>query len=111
MLGTEQHLPMDETMSLKACISTAIIFLATTPSLFSQTEFQPKTLIPKPFPAIKNAPSVEADDPSNDVRDDELVLGVQIGKQARAYPINMLNGPRREIINDKLGNRDIAATW
>ena len=26
-----------------------------------------------------------------------------VGKAARAYPINMLTGPQREIINDRLG--------
>ena len=31
--------------------------------------------------------------------------------QARAYPINMLTGPSREIINDVLGGVPIAATW
>jgi hypothetical protein len=31
--------------------------------------------------------------------------------KARAYPINMLTGPRREIINDELGGKAIAATW
>jgi hypothetical protein len=39
------------------------------------------------------------------------VLGVVVGKEARAYPINMLTNPTREIINDKLGGRAIAATW
>ena len=41
----------------------------------------------------------------------ELVLGVVIGHQARAYPINMLTGPSREIFNDELGGQAIAATW
>ena len=41
----------------------------------------------------------------------ELVLGVVIGDQARAYPINMLTGPHREIINDTINRRPIAATW
>jgi hypothetical protein len=39
------------------------------------------------------------------------VLGVSIGDQSRAYPINMLTGPRREIINDELAGHAIAATW
>ena len=41
----------------------------------------------------------------------EPVLGVVVGDQARAYPINMLTGPHREIINDTLGGSAIAATW
>jgi hypothetical protein len=45
------------------------------------------------------------------VRPNELVLGVVVEGKARAYPINMLTGPRREIINDELGGKAIAATW
>ena len=41
----------------------------------------------------------------------ELVLGVTVGKESRAYPINMLTGPSREILNDTLGGQAIAATW
>lgn len=41
----------------------------------------------------------------------ELVLGVTIEGESRAYPINMLTGPSREILNDTLGGRAIAATW
>ena len=41
----------------------------------------------------------------------DLVIGLTIGTAARAYPLNMLTGPRREIINDELGGRAIAATW
>lgn len=53
--------------------------------------------------------------PVDEVRDmlnpSELVLGVTVGEQSRAYPINMLTGPRREILNDTLGGQAIAATW
>lgn len=42
----------------------------------------------------------------------ELVLGVTVGKEARAYPLNMLNAlPGRKILNDTLGGQAIAATW
>jgi len=45
------------------------------------------------------------------VDDDELVIGVVIDGEARAYPINQLTGPDREIINDELAGTAIAATW
>lgn len=45
------------------------------------------------------------------VNPSELVLGVTVGDEARAYPINMLTGPDREILNDALGGKPIAATW
>jgi hypothetical protein len=73
-------------------------------------EFEPKQVVKKRFPAIVNPRLVPAAE-ALDLRDDELVIGVQIGDSARAYPINMLTGPTREIVNDRLGGRDIAATW
>lgn len=44
-----------------------------------------------------------------DLRDDELVLGVAVGGEARAYPISPLNG--REIVNDVVGGVPIVVTW
>jgi hypothetical protein len=42
----------------------------------------------------------------------ERVLGVTIGKESRAYPVDMLSAkPARKILNDTLGGRAIAATW
>lgn len=74
-------------------------------------EFRPRTLIPRPFPAITKFPVVSAAKAAGRIQDAELVLGVTIGKESRAYPINMLTGPRREILNDTLGGKAIAATW
>ena len=47
----------------------------------------------------------------NQLNPDELVLAVGSGKNGRAYPINMLTGPQREILNDTLGGTALAATW
>ncbi len=79
-------------------------------------EFDPVTVINRSFPAITEVPVARVQDVSNDqsenhVADNELVLGIEIGGEARAYPINMLTGPEREIINDELGGTAIAATW
>jgi len=63
------------------------------------------------FDPIVDAPVIRADEARDRIRPDELVLGVVAGGEARAYPINMLTGPRREIINDTLGGDPIAATW
>lgn len=78
--------------------------------LAAADEFNPRQVV-KPFPAITKPMIVAAEKAEKFVGDDELVLGVEIGKEARAYPINMLTNPTREIINDKLGGRAIAATW
>lgn len=76
----------------------------------SGLNFRPLRVV-KEFPAIKDVPVLSADEVDGQVRDSELVLGVVVGGEARAYPINMLTSPRREIINDNLGGRPIAATW
>jgi hypothetical protein len=72
--------------------------------------FDPKTLL-APVRPIVDAPVVKASEIGDAVYDNELVLGVVVNGKSRAYPINMLCGPRREIVNDSLGNRAIAATW
>lgn len=76
----------------------------------SQRQFRPSRVIP-PQPAIKDASVIKADEVRGQVSGGELVLGVVINGEARAYPINMLTGPMREIINDSLGDHPIAATW
>ncbi len=73
-------------------------------------QFRPRRVVP-PIRAIVDAPHVGAADVDDQVSDGELVLGVVVDGVARAYPINMLCGPRREIINDTLGGFAIAATW
>ena len=77
----------------------------------SERSFEPRTVLRKPIRAIVDAPVLPADQVEDQVSANELVLGVVVGGKARAYPINMLTGPSREIINDHLGNRAIAATW
>ena len=76
----------------------------------SADEFRPRKVV-NAFPAITKPRIVTVDEAGRFVEADELVLGVVSGKEARAYPLNMLTNPTREIINDRLGGRDIAATW
>ena len=73
------------------------------------TDFRPIRVL-KRRPAIVNPPVASADDASG-LDSDELVLGIEIDEQARAYPLTMLNGPNREIFNDQLGDVPLAATW
>lgn len=72
--------------------------------------FNPRVLM-KPFDAIVKVPLLKAADVKDEVLPNELVLGVVVNGKARAYPINQLTGPIREIINDELGGSAIAATW
>jgi len=64
-----------------------------------------------PFPVIQETETIPGKEVKEQVLESELVLGVVVGEEARAYPINMLTGPSREIINDSLGGQWIAATW
>ena len=72
--------------------------------------FQPRVLM-SPRRAIVSAPVLKAADVQQQVLDSELVLGVVVNGKSRAYPINMLTGPSREIIIDQLGGSAIAASW
>ena len=73
--------------------------------------FDPHVVIPTPFPAIKKTNIESVEKASMVLGDGELVLGVSIDGESRAYPITMLCGPTREIINDVLGDTKFAATW
>ena len=73
--------------------------------------FRPQRVIRRPMPPITGVRALAADAVGTRLKDNELVLGVAIDGHARAYPINMLTGPNREIINDQLAGHAIAATW
>jgi hypothetical protein len=98
------------------CNQTALLFLIPLALQLAagadEREFNPRVVIPRVFRAIvePDVVSLKKADGSL-VKNEELVLGVVVGKEARAYPINTLTGPRREIINDQLGGQAIAATW
>ena len=95
------------------CISGAPalwLFLSILEGSPERPAFDPVQIV-SPSPPITDAPVLAASSVRDEVTGSELVLGVVIGKKARAYPINMLTGPSREIINDTLGGTAIAATW
>lgn len=71
--------------------------------------YAPRVVIERAFPAITDPKLIPAD--QSTLGDNELVIGVEVDGEARAYPINQLTGPRREIINDTLAGTAIAATW
>ena len=76
---------------------------------FNRENFRPDQVV-RPFDPIVQPEHVSADVGDKTLGPNELVLGVEINGEARAYPINMLTGPSREIFNDELGNHSIAAT-
>ena len=64
-------------------------------------------------PPRDGIPSIDAPQFINaqaaDLQDDDLVLGLEIGGDARAYPINILNW--HEVVNDKFGELAVAITY
>lgn len=75
----------------------------------SVERYEPRQVLRRPIRPIVNPMIVDID--AADIDDNELVIGVEVNGAARAYPINQLTGPQREIINDVLGGTAIAATW
>lgn len=73
--------------------------------------FQPRDVLRSPVRPLVSVPTLKAESVTDQVNANELVLGVEVNGQARAYPINMLTGPQREIVNDTVAGRAIAATW
>jgi|TARA_B100000959_G_scaffold279329_1_gene339275 hypothetical protein len=95
---------------MKSGLLPFLLLVAGIPFPSSADEFNPRQVV-KAFPAITDPRIVTVGEAGRFVEGNELVLGVVIGEQARAYPINMLTNPTREIINDRLGGSAIAATW
>ncbi len=76
----------------------------------SPESFFPMQVVSRP-PSVSDFPILSAEEAKGKIEDNELVLGVTINGESRAYPLNVLTGPDREVFNDQLGGRRIAATW
>ncbi len=63
------------------------------------------------FLPIKDACYATADKVEDRVRDEDLVIGLVVGGTAVAYPINMLGGPQREIINEDYAGVRFCVNW
>ncbi len=66
-------------------------------------------LRPDAIPAIDNPSFVSAEEADEQLRPVDLVIGVSIDGEHRAYGAAFLSG--HEIVNDMLGGRAIAVTW
>ena len=75
-----------------------------------ESEFEIVTLLPPDaIPAISNPSFITADEADAQLRLTDLVIGVSIEGEHRAYGAAFLSG--HEIVNDTLGGRAIAVTW
>ncbi len=67
------------------------------------------TVLPKDaIPAILS-PSFDEGRKATWLKGTDLVVGLEIGGDSRAYPVPTLS--RHEIVNDKVGGIPIAVTW
>ncbi len=68
------------------------------------------SVLPKDqIPAINNPKFVSVSEGNTFLTDSDLVLGLSIGGDARAYPHKILNF--HEIVNDRFGDRSVAVTF
>ena len=88
-----------------------LLLLTTTASAKGRARDYRPIRVADPQPVRTAESVIPASEVKKQVTDGEIVLGITINGRSRAYPINMLTGPKREIINDRLGNTAIAATW
>ncbi len=61
------------------------------------------------FPLNVNPEVVSGEDAP--LGDGDIVLGIVIAGEPRAYPVNYMNGPTNEVVNDTLGGAHIAPSW
>jgi hypothetical protein len=61
------------------------------------------------IPAIDEPEMITVSEAADLLKDEEPVIGIFDGENARAYPTWYLDG--HEIVNDRLGQLPIAATW
>ena len=79
-------------------------------SEFVQTNGELITVRPRDtIPAILSPTLAPVSEASPWMESDELVLGIEIDGDARAYPIRILS--RHEVVNDVVGGKPVAVTW
>lgn len=75
-----------------------------------QPDYTIVSLLPRDaIPAIFAPQFLGPDEAGSEYDASELVIGVEINGDARAYSIPFLSG--REIVNDTVGGQNIAVTW
>jgi hypothetical protein len=94
---------------LAAALLTLVGFIAAPAGSADLRPGEIVTVLPKDaIPAIMS-PSLEDGNKATSLRSNDLVVGVKIGDDARAYPISTLS--RHEIVNDNSAVIPFAVTW
>ncbi len=80
------------------------------PSETPASEYRIVTLLPRDaIPAIDDPEFYAVAEADEEYSPTELVLGVSINGDSRAYPVGLLSS--HEIVNDTVGGQKIAVTW
>ena len=66
-------------------------------------------LAPDAIRAIDDPTFVRGEAAARQMAEDESVLGVRLGGDARSYPLGYLTS--HEIVNDRVGDTPVAVTW
>jgi len=81
----------------------------TVPTATERTYEIVELLPPDAIPSIDNPEFYSSEEADKEYDPDEMVLGVSINGDTRAYSTSLLD--RHEIVNDEVGGRKIAVTW
>ncbi len=100
-------------MTLIRCVSFSsffLVFLIFPIFGAANPEGEIRTLLPKDaIPSIDAPKFVKAKDADKFMQPSEMVIGVNIKGDKRAYSVPLLSS--HEIVNDVVGGRSIAVTW
>ena len=79
-------------------------------SEFAQTDGELITVRPRDtIPAILSPALASVSEATEWMEPDELILGLEVDGDARAYPIRILS--RHEVVNDVVSGTPVAVTW
>ena len=96
--------------TLAAGLMPALIVVLMAASALAAPEDEIRTLLPKDgIPSIDDPKFASAKEADSFMQPDEMVIGVDIGGDRRAYSVPLLSS--HEIVNDVVGGRKVAVTW
>ncbi len=105
-----QPAPTDSPTATAPDAPTAQPSPTSTPSANMDRDLEIVTLLRKDaIPAILEPEFLAVTEADEQMKEDELVLGISIEGDSRAYSVNMLS--RHEIANDVVGGMPVAVTW
>jgi len=98
-----------ETMALVAFLLLFVPGAADAQGKINRDRSTTTDLRPEGYPVRTGLELVDADEAG--LHDDDMILGIVIEGEARAYPVNLMWKPENEVLNDTLGGAAITATW